>query len=133
MNAALGTAAQSATRQKNTFVAARIPRLYLRRDDNRLILESVQTLVELNWGKEHDCAGSRPVGKPIDSYGTDVGQDPQDIHPFNCHSSAPAHQPIKHLWNGAKNLISIIQHDGLESTVAAFKDPIRAKVLDYRI
>ncbi|WP_461634841.1 hypothetical protein [Glutamicibacter soli] len=51
MNAALGTAAQSATRQKNTFVAARIPRLYLRRDDNRLILESVQTLVELNWGK----------------------------------------------------------------------------------
>ncbi len=29
--------------------------------------------------------------KPIDSYGNDVGQDPQDIHPFNCHSSAPAH------------------------------------------
>lgn len=71
--------------------------------------------------------------KPIDSYGTDVGQDPQDIHPFNCHSSAPVHQPIKHLWNGAKNLISNIQRDDLESTVAAFKDPIRAKVLDYRI
>lgn len=42
-------------------------------------------------------------------------------------------QPIKHLWNGAKNLISNIQRDDLEPTVAAFKDPIRAKVLDCRI
>jgi len=49
LKAALGTAALSATRQKNTFLAARFRRLYPRRGGRRALVAIEHTILTAIW------------------------------------------------------------------------------------